>query len=86
MEALILVVGELVFAILAPFVMLVVELIGSILGLVSSFGTERTTTRIGTSRVARVFGLVLLGVAILVLAAIGFVNSFYFDNSVRYVC
>lgn len=85
MEALILIFGELVFAILAPFVILVADLIGLVLGLTISFGTGRKAEQVATSRAARVIALVLIGVAILTLTAIWIVNSFFFDHSVRYV-
>lgn len=85
MEGLILVFGELVFAILTPFVVLVVDLVGSVLGLTISFGTGRKTGAVGTGRTARVIALVLLGFATLTLIAIWIVNSFYFENAVRHV-
>ncbi len=85
MEALVLILGELVFAILAPFVMLVVDVIGSILGLTVSFGVGRKDERAATGKTARVIAQVLIGVAIITLIAIGIVNSFFFDGAVRYV-
>jgi hypothetical protein len=85
MEALILIFGELVFAILAPFVMLIVELIGSVLSLIFSFGARRKPNQGRASRAARVIAMILVGLAILALTAIWVVNSFYFDSSVRYV-
>ena len=94
MEALVLIFGELIFAILAPFVMLIVELIGSVLSLIFSFGAGRKPSRVGTSRAgtgragtsraARVIAMILFGLAILALTAIGVANSFYFEKSVRY--
>ena len=85
MEALLLIIGELVFMILAPFVMLVVDIIGSILGLAVSSGLGRKAGRVATSRAARIIGFLLIGFATLTLAAIWIVNSFYFENAVRYV-
>lgn len=85
MEALILIFGELVFAILAPFVILVVDLIGSVLGLTISFGTGRKAQSVVTSRAARIVALVTIGLAVLILSAVWVVNSFYFDYAVRHV-
>ena len=85
MEALILIFGELVFAILAPFVVLVVELIGSLLGLTISFGTGKRAENVVSSRAARMIALVFAALAVLLLSALWVANSFYFDNVVRYV-
>lgn len=85
MEALILIFGELVFAILTPFVMLIADLIGSLLGLIISWVAGRKADRVVASRVIHVVAVGLIGLAILTLAAIWIVNSFYFDSTVRYV-
>jgi len=85
MEALILIFGELVFAILAPFVVIVVNLIASVLGLTFSFGFGRKAQSAVSSRMARMIVLTLIGLAALLLSALWVVNSFYFDNAVRYV-
>lgn len=89
MEALILIFGELVFAILAPFVMIVVDLVGSVLGFaISLFGTGRKSkgaTPGRTTRAAHTIAKVLVGFALLIFAVLWVANSFYFENAVRYV-
>jgi hypothetical protein len=89
MEALILIFGELVFAILAPFVMIVVDLVGSMLGFaISLFGRGRksgSTTPRRSTRAAGTMAKVLAGFAVLIVAALWVANSFYFEHAVRYV-
>jgi len=85
MEALILIFGELVFAILVPFVTLIVDLIGSIIGVIISVGTGKSADRILTSRLARTIALVLISIAVLILTATWTVNRFFFEETVRYV-
>lgn len=85
MEALILIFGELVFALLAPFFVIVVELVGSLLGLTFSFGIGRKTQDVASSRTARIIAMGLMTLAALLLSIIWVVNSFYFDSAVRYV-
>ena len=85
MEALILIFGELVFAILVPFVTLIVDLIGSIIGVIISVGTGKSGDRILTSRLARTIALVLVSIAVLILTATWTVNRFFFEETVRYV-
>lgn len=91
MEALILIFGELVFAILAPFVTLVVDVIAAIFGfllqLFSLRGSDESAQprRDRTNRAARTVTLVLGCIAAVIVAALWVVNSFYFDTTVRYV-
>lgn len=85
MEALLLIFGELIFAILAPFVTLVVDLIASIVGVIISILTGSRPGRVLTSRVTRSIAMVLVFIAVLILTAIWTVNHFFFEESVRYV-
>ncbi|MFK8029756.1 MAG: hypothetical protein AB8G18_05920 [Gammaproteobacteria bacterium] len=110
MEAIVLIIGEIVFAVLAPFFLLIANLIGSVFSLIASFllgssyintqtkekqqtGTETTrdsvtassTGKPQTLRFARLGAMVLTGLAVLTLAGIGIVNTFFFNDSVRYV-
>lgn len=85
MEALLLLIGELVFAILAPFVFLCIEFVASLLGLTLSLSVGQKAQSIISSRGARLFTIALLALAALLLSAIWVVNSFYFDTAVRHV-
>ena len=91
MEALILIIGELVFAILAPFVTLVVDVFAAIIGFLLSLfssgaGNKTAKPRRGqTNRAARGVAVALGCVAAVIFAALWIVNSFYFDSTVRYV-
>lgn len=85
MEALALIIGEIVFAILAPFIAIVVEAIGALLSaLVSALGGG-SGERVWSSRVAKSVAVVLTGLAGIVLACVLVANFFYFDESVRFV-
>ena len=84
MEALILILGELVFALLAPFVVLVVDLIGLAVGFTASFLSRKVDVQILTTRLARITAIALACVAVFLLTSIWIVNRFYFEESVHY--
>lgn len=85
MEALALIIGEMVFAILAPFVAIVFEVAGAaisaIIGALGGGSGERGTTH----RIARPVAIVLTALAGVVLASVLVANFFYFEPSVRFV-
>ncbi len=83
MEALLLIFGEMIFALLAPLVTLVVEIFGLIVAaLLSLLPGRRAEPRTGGG--AANIGLkLLLSVAIVTLAVLFIVNTFYFADSVR---
>jgi len=85
MEALLLIVGELVYAILAPFVAIVVEAIAAAIGALFSLVTGKTSTTIATSRVAKIAAMILASLAGLALLAVALVNLFFFDTSMRFL-
>ncbi len=85
MEALIILFGELVFAILAPFVIFIFELIASVLGVAVSLGVRKAKVGTKWKRTGRILAYLFGGLAALVLSALIVVNTFYFDGAVRYV-
>ncbi len=85
LEAILLIVGELVFAILAPFVAMIAEAIGAVISAVVALATGRRAERPASSRVARVLTLILVALTGLVFAAVCVANFVFFDDSVRYV-
>lgn len=85
MEALILIFGEMIFAILAPFVAAVVDLIGVILAAIFSFIPGRRQERRVGSGAAKKMLIAFLAVGALIFAMLFVVNTFYFADSVRLV-
>ena len=91
MEALILIFGEIIFALLAPLVAAVVDLLGAVvaflISLVSRARGERQQPgeRRAGSGAARKTLIVLLIIAALIVSALFVVNKFYFAESVRSV-
>ena len=85
MEAIALIIGELVFAILAPFIALVVEAIGAVISAVIGILTGKPTEKIASSRIARLVALVLAVLTGLVFACILIVNFFFFEDTARFV-
>ena len=85
MEALILIFGEMIFALLAPLVAVVVDLIGAILASIFSFFPTRHREPRLSSGAARKLLIVLLAIAAVILGALFVVNKFYFAESVRMV-
>ena len=85
MEALILIFGEMIFALLAPLVAVVVDLIGAILAFILSFLPTRRREPRPVSGAARKILIVLLAIAALILGALFVVDKFYFAESVRTV-
>ena len=85
MEALILIFGEMIFALLAPLVAVVVDLIGAILAALLSFAKfPRRERRVGSGAAKKVL-IVLSAIAVLILSALFVINKFYFVDSVRAV-
>ncbi len=85
MEAIALIIGELVFAILAPFIALVVEAVGAVISALIGLLTGKPTEKIASSRIARLVALVLAVLTGLVFACILVVNFFFFEDSARFV-
>ncbi|MGB5335651.1 MAG: hypothetical protein WBN07_08530 [Woeseiaceae bacterium] len=85
MEALLLIFGEMIFALLAPLVTLIVEIFGlivaAILSLLPGRRTEPRKSRGAVNTALKVF----LAFAIVTLGALFVVNTFYFADSVRAV-
>jgi len=85
MEALVLIFGEMIFALLAPLVAVVVDLVGVVLSSIFSFFPSRRREPRLSSGIARKFLIVFLAIAAVVLGALFVVNKFYFAESVRMV-
>lgn len=85
MEALILIFGEMIFALLAPFVAAVVDLIGVVLTAIFSFIPSRRKERRVSSAAAKKMLIACLAVGALIFAMLFVVNAFYFADSVRTV-
>ena len=85
MEALILIFGEIIFALLAPLIAVVVDLIGAILASIFSFFPSRRREPRLSSGAARKILIVLLTIAAVIFCALFVLNRFYFAESVRMV-
>lgn len=85
MEALILIFGEMIFALLAPLVALVVDLVAAILASLFSFLPSRRREPRLSSRAAKKVLVALLAIAGIILGALAIINKFYFADSVRLV-
>ena len=85
MEALVLILGEMIFALLAPMVAIVVDLIAAILASILSFFPGRRREPGISSPAARKILIVLLAVAAIIVGALAIINKFYFADSVRMV-
>ena len=85
MEALLLIFGEIIFALLAPLFILVFDVIGAILASIFSFLPFRRREPTPASGAPRKFLIVLLVAAITIICALFIVNRFYFAESVRMV-
>jgi len=85
LEALLLIFGEMIFALLAPLVALVVEVIGAIVAaILSLLPTRRTEPTTGGGAANRVL-IVFLGFVVVTFCALFVANTFYFADSVRAV-
>lgn len=85
MEALLLILGEMIFALLAPLVALIVDLIGAVLASIFSFlPSRRRESRRSSGSVRKVL-IVLLAIAATIFGALLVVNKFFFAESVRMV-
>ena len=85
MEALVLIFGEMIFALLAPLVALVLDLIGALLASVFSFIPSRRSEPRASSGAAKKVLVLLLVVAAILVGALSVINKFYFADSVRMV-
>ncbi len=85
MEALVLIFGEMVFALLAPLVVVVVDLIGAALAFVFSFFLSRRPEPRLSRGVVRKTLIILLASATVILGALFVVNKLFFAESVRMV-
>ena len=85
MEAIALIIGELVFAILAPFIAIVVEAVGAAISALIGLVTGKPTEKLASSRIARVIALVLAVLTGLVFACVLIINFFFFEDSARFV-
>ncbi len=85
MEALVLIFGEIIFALLAPLVAVVVDLIGAVLAFIFSFVPfGRKVPRVSGGAAKKVL-IVLLAIAVVIFGALFVTNKFYFSDSVRMV-
>lgn len=85
MEALILILGEMIFALLAPLVAVVVDLLGALLAFIFSLiPFPRHKERVSSGAAKKVL-IVLLAIAVIIFGALFVINQFYFANSVRIV-
>ena len=85
MEAIALIIGELVFAILAPFVAIAVEAVGAVISALISFLTGKPTEKLASSRFARLVALTLAVLTGLVFGCILIINIFFFEDAARFV-
>jgi hypothetical protein len=85
MEAIFLIIGELVFTILAPFVAMVVETIGATISALIALLSGRSPEQFFSSRIARLIALILAALAGLAATVVLVVNLFFFEDSVRFV-
>lgn len=85
MEAIALIIGELVFAILAPFIAIVVEAVGAVISALIGLLTGKPTEKLVSSRIARLVALALAVLTGVVFACILVINFFFFEDSARYV-
>ena len=89
MEALIILFGELAFALLAPIFTLFVDLVGAVVSAIAgAFGGAASGTPSASPRLrkaARVTPVVLTSVAVVMILGLGVVNQFFFDDAVRYI-
>ena len=85
MEALLLIFGEMIFALLAPLVAVVVDLIGAILASLFTLLPSRRRESRRSSGLARKILIVLLAIAVTIVGVLFFVNKVYFAESVRMV-
>ncbi|MDJ0916399.1 MAG: hypothetical protein QNJ05_01465 [Woeseiaceae bacterium] len=85
MEAIALIIGELIFAILAPFIAIVVEAVGAaisaLIGLLSGKRSENPVFL----RITRLIAMALAALAGVVFACILVINFFFFEDSARFV-
>ena len=85
MEALVLIFGEMIFALLAPLVAVVVDLAAAILASIFSFiPSSSRRIRISGAAAKKVL-FVLLAIAAISVGALAVINKFYFADSVRMV-
>ena len=85
MEALLLILGEIVFALLAPLVAVVVDVIAAIFAfLLSLIPSRRKETR-ERSVVGRRIMIALFALAAVIVGSLALINLFFFDNAVRMV-
>ncbi len=85
MEALLLIIGELVAAILFPFIALVIEFVASLIGLTVSFGfgglkPNKAVTRTA-GKIGKVFLVLTAGLFVILLV----INSFFFKDAVHHI-
>ena len=97
MEALVLILGEIIFALLAPLVVAVIDLIGAAIAAVFSFvpllrrekpvngSTATEANQSVRSGTAKNVLIALLGIAAMLFSALLILNRFYFEESVRMV-
>lgn len=85
MEAIFLIIGELVFAILAPFVTIVVEAVGAAISALIALLTGRSSEEFFSSKIARLIALALAALAGVAFAFVLLINFFFFENAVRFV-
>ncbi len=85
MEALVLIFGEIVFAFLAPFVMLIVDAVATLAGFILSYAFDWKIKRPSFGRIARIVSIALAGIAGVLFIGILLANSLFFDRTVRMV-
>lgn len=85
MEALLLIFGEMIFALLAPVVALIVEIVGAIVAAILSLFPARRTEPLISGAMARKALFAFLALVAVTVCALLIVNTFYFADSVRAV-
>ncbi|MEL6448521.1 MAG: hypothetical protein AAFQ62_11290 [Pseudomonadota bacterium] len=85
MEALALLIGELIFVILIPFIALVVELFAAAVSALVAALSGRKRAPNARGSIAKPVAVVLAGLSGLVLVAVLVVNLFFFEQAVQFV-
>ena len=85
MEALALLIGELIFVILIPFIALAVELIGAAISALVAALSGRKREPGSRGSIAKPVAVVLAGLSGLVLVAVLVVHLFFFEQAVQFV-
>ncbi|MEO0616805.1 MAG: hypothetical protein AAFY69_11800 [Pseudomonadota bacterium] len=85
MEALALIIGEIIFVILIPFIALVIELVAAAVSALVAARSGRKREPGSRGSIAKPVAVVLAGLSAVVLVAVLVVNLFFFEQGVQFV-